>query len=110
MINAKNQNSDKVDVVLQNVDNPRWNDFIDKYEVNGIPKLVFFDARGELKGFSLGVRKYTELNEIFLSLINNLELPSFTKVSNSSKLSSNDLSTAKISNNLTKVEKPRIHG
>jgi len=110
MINAKEQNANKVDIVLLNVDNSRWNDFVDKYDVNGIPKLIFFDARGEFKGFSLGVRKYTELNEVFLALINNLELPLFTKVSNSSKLSSNSLFKEKIFNNIIKVEAPRNHG
>ena len=88
MINVKKQNSNKVNVVLLNVDNSRWVDLIDKYDVNGIPKLTFFNKEGEFKGFSLGVRKYSELNEIFLALINNSELPSFTKLSNSSNLSS----------------------
>tara|TARA_Y100001968_G_scaffold57679_1_gene48793 strand:- start:201 stop:653 length:453 start_codon:yes stop_codon:yes gene_type:complete len=110
MINAKKENANKVDVVLLNVDNSRWNNFIYKYDVNGIPKLIFFDARGELKGFSLGVRKYTELNDVFLALINNTELPSFTKVSNLSNLSSKDLSDEKKFNNLIKVESPRSHG
>ncbi len=84
MIELKKQTSNKVDVVLLNVDNPRWVDLINKYDVNGIPKLTFFDDKGVLKGFSLGVRKYSELNEIFLALINNSELPSFNELSNSS--------------------------
>ena len=110
MINAKKQNANKVDVVLLNVDNSRWNDLIDKYDVNGIPKLAFFDARGEFKGFSLGVRKYTELNQIFFALINNLELPSFTKVSNSSDLSSETIYKQENLKNIIKTEAPRNHG
>ena len=107
MNDLKKINSNKVDVVLLNVDNSRWFDLIDKYDVNGIPQLTFFDDQGEFKGFSLGVRKYSELNEIFLALINNSELPSFTKLSNSSNLiSKNNL---KVLNNNIRSEGPRDH-
>ena len=109
MINLKKQNANKVDIVLLNVDNSRWIDLIDKYDVNGIPKMIFFDDKGEFKGFSLGVRKYNELNEIFLSLINNSELPSFTKVSNSSNLPLENLSNKESLNNIIKPEAPRNH-
>ena len=107
MVNAEKLNSNKIDIVLLNVDNSRWFDLIDKYDVNGIPQLTFFDDQGEFKGFSLGVRKYSELNEIFLALINNSELPSFTKLSNSSNLiSKNNL---KVLNNNIRSEGPRDH-
>ena len=76
MVDAEKLNSNKIDIVLLNVDNPRWFDLIDKYDVNGIPQLTFFNDKGEFMGFSLGVRKYSELNEIFLALINNSDLPS----------------------------------
>ena len=109
MIDAKKQNENKVDIVLLNVDNSRWIDLIEKYDVNGIPKLIFFDDKGVMKGFSLGVRKYNELNEIFISLINNSKLPSFTKESNSSNLSSEFFSKEESFNNIIKTEAPRNH-
>ena len=109
MIDAKKQNDNKVDIVLLNVDNSRWIDLIEKYDVNGIPKLIFFDDKGVMKGYSLGVRKYNELNEIFISLINNSKLPSFTKESNSSNLPSEFFSNEESFNNLTKTEAPRNH-
>ena len=87
-----------------------WQDLIEKYDVNGIPNLTFFDNKGEFKGFSLGVRNYSELNQIFSALINNLELPSFTNLSNSSNLSSEILSRQKDFNNVIKTEAPRDHG
>ena len=110
MIEIKKQTSNKVDVVLLNVDTSRWIDLIDKYDVNGIPKLTFFDDKGEFKGFSIGVRKYNELNQIFIALINNSELPSFTKFSNSSNLSleTDDSNKEKFSNSI-KFENPRDH-
>ncbi len=108
MLEAKRQNLNKVDVVLLNVDNSRWINLVDKYNVNGIPQLTFFDDKGEFKGVSLGVRNYNELNEIFLSLINNLELPSFTRLSNLSNLKSIEFSNQGILNN-SKLEAPRDH-
>ena len=109
MIELKKQTLNKVDVVLLNVDNPMWVDLINKYDVNGIPKLTFFDDKGVFKGFSLGVRKYSELNEIFLALINNSELPSFTKSSNSVTLLSESSFTEDSLNNTIKSEAPRNH-
>ena len=110
MIEAEKLNSNKIDIVLLNVDNFRWVDLIDKYDVNGIPKLIFFDNKGVMKGFSLGVRKYNELNEIFISLINNSKLPSFTKESNSSNLPSELFSDEGSLNKIIKTEAPRNHG
>ena len=109
MVDAEKLNSNKVDIVLLNVDNSRWFDLIDKYDVNGIPKLTFFDDKGEFRGYSLGVRKYSELNEIFLALINNYELPSFTKLSNSSNLISTNNSKKLINNISIRSEGPRNH-
>ena len=110
MVDVKRQNANKVDIVLLNVDNSRWNDLIVKYDVNGIPKLAFFNEKGEFRGFSLGVRKYNELNEIFFALINNKELPSFTKVSSSSNLPSETFSNEVNFNKTIKPEAPRKHG
>ncbi len=109
MVDVKKQNSNKVDVVLLNVDNPRWNYLIEKYNVNGIPQLTFFDDQGDFKGLSLGVRKYSELNKIFLALINNSELPSFTKLSNLSNLASETSSKQRITDNIIKSERTRDH-
>ena len=110
MIEAKKQNSNKVDVVLLNVENSRWIDLIDEYNVNGIPQLTFFDDKGVFQGFSLGVRKYSELNDIFLALINNEELPSFTQLSNLSDLPLKTYSNQGNFNIIRESEGPRDHG
>ena len=110
MIEAKKQNSNKVDVVLLNVENSRWIDLIDEYNVNGIPQLTFFDDKGVFQGFSLGVRKYSELNDIFLALINNEELPSFTQLSNLSNLPLKTYSNQGNFNTISEAEGPRDHG
>ena len=109
MIEAKELNSGKLDIVLLNVDNSRWSDLIDKYDVNGIPQLTFFNDKGVFQGSSLGVRKYIELNEIFVALINNSELPTFTKASDSSNIKSENISNESSLNNNIKSRKPRDH-
>ncbi len=109
MIDLEKQNSNKVDVVLLNVDNSRWTDWIEKYNVTGIPQLNFFDDKGQFKGFSLGVRKNNELHAIFLALINNSKLPSYTTLSNSSTLTSDKYSKTGDSNNIIKSNGPRNH-
>ena len=109
MMKVKKENSNKVDVVLLNVDNSRWNDLIDKYDVNGIPQLTFFDAKGEFKGFSLGVRKYNELNDMFLALLNNSELPSLSKLSISSDLTLEKKIKEGDFNTVIKSGSPRDH-
>ena len=109
MIQVKKETYNKVDVVLLNVDNSRWDDLIDKYDVNGIPQLTFFDAEGDFKGSSLGVRKYIELNEIFLALINKSELPYLHKESNLSDLNSETNFKVGKLNNIIKSEGPRDH-
>tara|TARA_Y100001968_G_C19215626_1_gene647041 strand:+ start:322 stop:882 length:561 start_codon:yes stop_codon:yes gene_type:complete len=86
MMKLKKETSNQVNVVLLNVDNSKWDYLIDKYDVNGIPQLTFFDKKGEFKGISLGVRKYDELHQMFIALLNNSELPSFNKLSESSDL------------------------
>ena len=109
MMRVKKETSNKVDIVLLNVDNSRWNDLIDKYDVNGIPQLTFFDEKGEFKGFSLGVRKYNELSNMFIALINNSELPYMSKISSSSdfflekEIKEGNLDT------VIKSERPRDH-
>jgi len=109
MVEAEKLNSNQLDIVMLNVDNPRWFELINKYDVNGIPKLIFFGAQGEFKGFSLGVRKYNEINDIFYALINNNELPSLNKLSNSSNLISNNISKQSNNNNIIRSEGPRDH-
>ena len=106
MVSVEKMNSKKIDLVLLNVDNSRWLDLIDKYDVNGIPQLTFFDDQGEFKGSLLGVRKYSELTEIFLALINNREIPYLNRLSHSSNLNSQNNSKQ---SNYKISEGPRNH-
>ena len=39
MLQTERKHADQMDVVLVNIDNPRWLDLIDRYDVTGIPQL-----------------------------------------------------------------------
>ncbi|WP_218082067.1 thioredoxin family protein [Anthocerotibacter panamensis] len=44
----------KVNLVMLNVDNPKWNPELDRYKVNGIPHYVFLGSDGQIKGNVIG--------------------------------------------------------
>jgi hypothetical protein len=64
-----------LDVVLLNVDNPRWQAELDRYDVNGIPQLELFDASGVSVGRSIGARSASELEALTSSLLADQPLP-----------------------------------
>ena len=51
----------QLNVVLLNVDNPRWQAEIERFQVNGIPQLDLFSASGQQVGRAIGARSATEL-------------------------------------------------
>ena len=94
----------ELDVVLLNVDNPRWAPEIDRYDVNGIPQLELFDAGGEAVGRSLGARSRPELEAITTALMANAPLPALPGVGSLSRLGASDAATA------ATMAGPRSHG
>jgi thiol-disulfide isomerase/thioredoxin len=65
----------RLDVVLLNVDNPRWQPELDRYDVNGIPQLELFNATGTPVGRSIGARSTGELQALTDALIAGAPLP-----------------------------------
>ncbi|WP_186494482.1 thioredoxin domain-containing protein [Synechococcus sp. A15-62] len=86
MLDLEKRSRDRLDVVLVNVDNPRWQDLVDRYDVNGIPQLNLFDAEGEAKGRSIGLRSVDELQLLTTALIEDQPLPALPGVGNISRL------------------------
>lgn len=76
-----------VDVVMLNVDNPRWEAELDRYDVNGIPQLELFDAAGQPRGRSLGARSAAELEALTAALLRDAPLPELAGVGATSALS-----------------------
>ena len=86
MAAMERQHHDQIDVVLLNVDNPRWQPEIDRYDVNGIPQLELFDASGTAIGRSLGARSAPELEALSTALISQAPLPQLAGVGSLSSL------------------------
>ena len=111
MLELEQSSRERLDVVLVNVDNPRWQDLVDRYDVNGIPQLNLFNAEGEPKGRSLGLRSSEELQILSAALLENEPLPALPGVGSISRLpdpSSADSTLAGVSSQPTAG--PRSHG
>ncbi|MEB3322094.1 MAG: thioredoxin domain-containing protein [Synechococcaceae cyanobacterium] len=79
-----------LDVVLLNVDNPRWQGELERYEVSGIPQLELFDASGRPVGRSLGARSGPDLEALVGALLRGEPLPDLPGVGAVSRLGSGD--------------------
>jgi thiol-disulfide isomerase/thioredoxin len=86
MEQLEQQYQGQVDVVLLNVENPRWQTEIDRFEVNGIPQLELFNRAGESVGRSIGVRQPAELERLVEALVNDEPLPALAGVGTTSGL------------------------
>ena len=104
MATIERQHQGELDVVLLNVDNPRWQPEVDRYEVNGIPQLELFDAAGNAVGRALGARSRPELEALSTALIAQAPLPQLVGVASQSSL------TAAPALNAAAMAGPRSHG
>ncbi|MFY8148787.1 MAG: thioredoxin domain-containing protein [Prochlorococcaceae cyanobacterium] len=86
METVEREHRDRLNVVLLNVDNPRWLPEIERYEVNGIPQLELFDAAGQSVGRSIGARSAPELQALADALVNGTPLPRLAGVGSVSTL------------------------
>ena len=76
MLKLEQSTQQQLDVVMVNVDNPRWQGLVDRYDVNGIPQLNLFNAEGDAVGRSIGLRGEQELSLLADALIQDSPLPS----------------------------------
>ncbi|MCP9808934.1 thioredoxin family protein [Cyanobium sp. HWJ4-Hawea] len=77
METMESQHRGELNVVLLNVDNPRWQPQMDRYGVNGIPQLELFNDQGVDIGRSIGARSGAELQAMAQALIAKEPLPKF---------------------------------
>tara|TARA_Y100001968_G_C19424452_1_gene753544 strand:+ start:378 stop:935 length:558 start_codon:yes stop_codon:yes gene_type:complete len=73
----------KMDLVLLNVDNNFWDDFIKQYDVNGIPHFVFLSNEGEFETSLIGFHEKEEMDRAFNSLLKGELLTSSNQFNNS---------------------------
>ena len=111
MLELERSTRDRLDLVLVNVDNPRWQDLVDRYDVNGIPQLNLFNAEGEPRGRSLGLRNLEELELLGTALLENQPLPSLPGVGSISRLQPPSSEESALAGTTSKpTAGPRSHG
>ncbi|MEB3172482.1 MAG: thioredoxin domain-containing protein [Cyanobacteriota bacterium] len=108
MAKLEQQHKGALDVVLLNVDNPRWQPELDRYAVNGIPQLELFDSGGDAVGRSIGARNLAELEAIGDALIAAEPLPQFAGIGAISNLGGDD--GLRPETNPGTMASPRSHG
>ena len=52
-----------INFVFLNVDNQKWEKYIRKFEVNGIPQVSLFDRKGHLKSTFIGKQEVSRIRE-----------------------------------------------
>ena len=110
MERIERQQRGRMDVVLLNVDNPRWQPQLERYDVNGIPQLEFFDAAGGSVGRSIGARSGVELEALTTALVDGQPLPRLAGVGAVSALADSDTATTAAAKSAIPQAGPRSHG
>ena len=59
----KNEYEKEINFVFLNVDNPKWDNYIRKYEVNGIPQVNLFDSNGKLVSTIIGKQEELKIRD-----------------------------------------------
>ena len=62
-----------INFVFLNVDNEKWENYIQKFEVNGIPQVNLFDRDGNLKSTFIGKQEELTIRESISNLERELE-------------------------------------
>ena len=89
-----------INFVFLNVDNQKWNNYISKFDVNGIPQVNLFDGKGHLISTFIGKQEETTIRESLAYLKEE-------KLSNT-EIINNDFS--EIKKNKNNEFNPRSHG
>ena len=59
----KNEYEKEINFVFLNVDNQKWNNYIRKFDVNGIPQVNLFDREGNLNSTFIGKQEEFTIRE-----------------------------------------------
>ena len=62
-----------VNFVFLNVDNQKWENYIRKFDVNGIPQVNLFDRKGNLRSTFIGKQEELKIRESISNLESELE-------------------------------------
>ena len=96
----KNEYEKDINFVFLNVDNQKWDNYIRKFEVNGIPQVNLFDSEGNLISTFVGKQEELTIRDSLKNLIGESKFQ--TEILN------DDFSTIQLNKN-TEIN-PRSHG
>jgi len=96
----KDEYEKDINFVFLNVDNKKWENYIRKFDVNGIPQVNLFDRKGNLKTTFIGKQEELKIRKS----IANLE----RAVESQEKIYNVEISAIKENKNIEVV--PRSHG
>jgi len=71
--NLKEEYDKDINFVFLNVDNQKWDKYIRKYDVNGIPQVNLFDRKGQLISTYIGKQEETTINKSLFNLKGDLK-------------------------------------
>ena len=64
----KEEYENDINFVFLNVDNQKWDKYIRKFDVNGIPQVNIFDRKGNLVSSFIGKQEETKIREFLVGL------------------------------------------
>ena len=70
ILDLKKDYQSEINFVFLNVDNPKWEKYINQYNVNGIPQMIFLDNESETKTSLIGLNEESMINKSLNALIN----------------------------------------
>ena len=99
--NLKDEYEKDINFVFLNVDNQKWNKYIRKFEVNGIPQVNLFDRKGNLISTFIGKQEEIKMRESLAYIGENPK--------SNEEIINNEFSAIKKNNKKNEVN-PRSHG
>jgi len=69
----KDEYEQDINFVFLNVDNQKWDNYIRKFDVNGIPQVNLFDRKGNLKSTFIGKQEEAIIRESIFNLKREVE-------------------------------------
>ncbi len=96
----KKEFENDINFVFLNVDNQKWDNYIRKFQVNGIPQVNIFDGKGNLISTFIGKQEETKIRDSIVHIEGGLK--------SNEEILNNEFSVIKQNNN--NGVNPRSHG
>ena len=71
VVNLKNNFENDINFVFLNVDNSKWENYVDQYKINGIPEIILFNDNAEQKATFIGLKDEKLINDSLKQLLKN---------------------------------------